>query len=98
MSTKLLSESPHRSNEGRLPNSMGVGPLAIDCDMALAHGWTVEQIDVAAHVLAELSRANNKVVALRRGHTRQCPVCECWTFPAGPCHLCHPHGKPVRCE
>lgn len=87
------------SESERSPGSVtssGVGPISLDVEMARKHGWTTEQIDVAAYILAEISRANSKAVALRNGHTRQCPVCECWTVPHGNCHLCEENKQNER--
>lgn len=68
--------------------SIGVGCATLDVTMARKHGWTQDDIQRTWETIAAAVRATNQQVARRVGHTRQCPDCECWTVPSGPCHLC----------
>ncbi len=68
--------------------SISVGCLELDVEMARAHDWTGEDIEACWAKVSEIARETGRIVAARRGHTRQCPDCECWTVPEGPCHLC----------
>jgi hypothetical protein len=68
--------------------SISVGCLELDVEMARAHGWAELDINLTWAKVSEIARETSRLVAARRGHTRQCPDCECWTVPDGPCHLC----------
>ena len=69
-------------------NSIGMFCAELDVTMARAHGWTEDDIATTWVAISGAVRATNQRVAFRVGHTRQCPYCECWTVPDGPCHLC----------
>lgn len=68
--------------------SIAVGCVNFDVKMARESGWTEDDINTTWETVSAAVRTTNQIVAKRRGHTRQCPVCECWTVPKGPCHLC----------
>ena len=65
-----------------------IGCVQLDVDMARAFGWTENDIKQIWTQIHDACRAKSKEVALRAGYTRECPHCECWTVPEGPCHLC----------
>lgn len=67
--------------------SIGLGCIDLDVEMARAHGWTEADIKTTWETISAAVRSTSAQVARRAGHTRQCLVCECWTF-ADRCHLC----------
>lgn len=68
--------------------SIGIFCASLDLSMAREGGWTEDDIQGTWAAVQAAVRATNRRVALRLGHTRQCPDCECWTVPTGPCHHC----------
>ena len=68
--------------------SIAVGCVNLDVKMARVSDWTEDDINMTWETISAAVHTTNQMVAKRRGHIRQCPVCECWTVPKGPCHLC----------
>lgn len=66
---------------------ISVGPTSLDVEMARHLGWSDDEIDALWKQLSEVHRAASMAMNAKRGRTRQCEVCECWTVP-GPCHRC----------
>lgn len=77
-------------------SSIGVGCTTLDVEMARKHEWTEDDISMAWEMIRAAVLDTNRRVAARRGHTRQCPACECWTRPHGRCHLCEMDQHPVQ--
>ena len=68
--------------------SIAVSCVDLDVKMARENGWTEDDIITTWETISAAVRTTDQMVAKRRGHTRQCSICECWTVPKGPCHLC----------
>lgn len=68
--------------------TIGVGCVQLDVEMARHHGWTEADIKLTWETIQAAVLATNQQVAKLAGMTRKCEVCECWTYPTPPCHLC----------
>jgi hypothetical protein len=79
---------PTTSFIGPATDSVGMFCAELDVAMARCGGWTEDDIATTWQAISTAVRTTNQRAAFRIGHTRQCPDCECWTVPDGPCHLC----------
>lgn len=68
--------------------AVSIGPATLDVEMARDMDWSELDIARTWQVIEAAVLATNQQAAKRRGHTRKCPDCECWTAPTGQCHLC----------
>lgn len=87
--------SPARESGG---GTISCGPVTIDLDFCHRMHHTPEQIARLVDLCLTASKLEGKITGHREGRTRQCDVCENWTYPLPTkCHLCHPKaGSPTH--
>lgn len=69
-------------------SSVTIGPISLDVQDARRQGWNETQIERCFDAIAAAFRKESRLAARRRGLTRKCETCDCWTSPSEPCHSC----------
>lgn len=86
---------PFSDRDSEDTQESSVGPISLNWTMARKWGWTEDQLQRTAMILAQLSRREGRIAAHRQGRTVTCFYCECWVPPEG-CDLgcrCKEHGS-----
>ncbi|HEX7941414.1 MAG TPA: hypothetical protein VF488_06390 [Gemmatimonadaceae bacterium] len=63
------------------------GPITFDIAM-IEEDWSPFEVMRCWQICSAVVASYQRAAAARKGYTRKCHYCECWTVPDGECHLC----------